>query len=149
MTSHLTISDICSVIGQNVFFHGTPFQRKHRYLQCSWIKAPTHSRKGICYFRVLKIGLLSLYISLKELFSLKQVAKFQNEGRLWCWIKSDMCPCFGKDSTHERYGFCEDLHRHFPPHLSCSSEPLKKSTFHSFPLPANFFPFFPIFVIWA
>lgn len=45
------------------FFHGTPSQRKHRYLQHIWIKGPTHSRKGICCFRALKIGLLKLYTS--------------------------------------------------------------------------------------
>lgn len=117
MTSHLTVLDICSVIGQNVFFHDTPFQRKHRYLQYVWIKAPIHSRIGICCFRVLKIGLLSLYILWEVLFSLRLAANFQKEGELWYWIKLDMCHCFGKDGTHQNY-FLWRPSSSFPPHIS-------------------------------
>lgn len=57
----------------------------------------------------------SLY-SWEGSFSLRLAAKFQKEGRLWCWIKFDMCHCFGKDGTHQNYGFCVYPDCHAPPH---------------------------------
>lgn len=132
-----------------MLFHGSLFQRKHRYLQCFGISAPTLSRTGICCCRELRIRLLSLYISWEKPFSLRLAAKFQNERMLWCWIKFDMCHSFGENGIHQNCGFCIDPSHHFPPHLSCSSYESHDTgeVYFSF-LATSYSYFFPFILSW-
>lgn len=130
-----------------VFFHDTPFQRKHRYLQHIWKEAPIHSNKGICCFRVLKIGLLSLYILWEVSFPLRPAAKFQKEGKYGAKL-SFICVTTLEKMAHIKTIFCGDPH-HFPPRLSVlEDQHIRENYFAFLAIPcSNFFPF-SLFWLW-